>query len=234
MNTSPALHSSAHAPTRRAGVTTDAPGSRPSRGSRWLPGGRRKPLDSSFPVHAAGSSAGRAHLPAARLGRCTSPGPSPPPRSRGSQQRGVPRPLTCGCPSAALLRLGTCPGQERIARRKRQHMSHPRSPGSEEEIPRGRDEAPGRSPRVPRNARFPEAKGGPAALPCREGLSRLLRRGEGWELRAVCPQLLQGCSAQPEGPPRLPCTHLPLLQSAEALGVPACSTGSLSAERRPL
>lgn len=162
--------------------------------------------DCCFPVHAAGSSAGRAHLPGARLGRCTSPAPSPPPRGRGSRQRGVPRPLTCGCPSAALLRLGACPGQERIARRKRQHMSHPRAPGSEEEIPEGRDEAPGRSPRVPRNARFPEAKGGPAALPCREGLSRLLRRGEGWELRAVCPQLLQGCSAQSEVPPRLPCT----------------------------
>lgn len=72
-------------------------------------------------------------------------------------------------------------------------MSHPRAPGSEEEIPGGRDEAPGRSPRVPWNARFPEAKGGPAALPCGVRLSRLLRRGEGWELRAVCPQLQGSC-----------------------------------------
>lgn len=37
VNTSPALHSPASALTRRTGVTTDAPGSRPSRGSRRLP-----------------------------------------------------------------------------------------------------------------------------------------------------------------------------------------------------
>lgn len=187
--------------------------------------------DSSSPAHSSGSSPGRAHLPGVRR---PSPAPSPPPRGRGSRQRRVPGPLTCGCPSAALLRVGACPGQERIARCERQHMSHPRAPGSEEEIPGGRDEAPGRSPRVPWNARFPEAKGGPAALPCGVRLSRLLRRGEGWELRAVCPQLLQGCPAQPGVPPCLLCVHPPCSKVAEALGAPAHGTGGLSAEHCPL
>lgn len=169
VNTSPALHSSANAPTRRAGAPTGAPGSGPFRVT-VLPAGTTKaqipPSLCTLPISpVSGWADTLPQLPPHLLGA-------------GGRGRGGPQPAHLRCRSAALLRVGTCPAQERIARRARQHMSHPRAPGSEEEIPGGRDEAPGGSPRVPWNARFPEAKGGPAALPCGKGLSRLLRRGE--------------------------------------------------------
>lgn len=190
----------------------------------------------SFSTHAFTSSPGCAHHPGVGSGSavcslCQTPLPQPQPqRTRaGGCSRGV---VLCrlpvGRPSAkpVLVPVGACPREEHIAQcKKRQyHVSHPRAPGSEEEIPGGTGRGLRQMPTCPIGCQIPW---GPIPLPHREE----------WVLGAIYPQ----CCLDARAPstawgPSTPSLCPPSLAQtcradvAKARGSPAGGTSSCSAK----
>lgn len=126
-------------------------------------------------------------------------------------------------PRPALVPVGACPRQERIARCERcqRHVSHPWERGGDSQGEgMGFKADPHMSHRLPD---YLGAKGCPAAwegpilLPCREGLHRLPDGGQGRVLGDILPSAaagMPGCPAQSGIPSPPPCAHLPSLRVA--------------------
>lgn len=170
----------------RAGAATHAPRAHTSHGSRQLPS---HPVDPQGRAHNPQFLLPRARFqqqprmrpsPRRQVGLCDmhpaadAPSPASAPSYQGpgaaeeeyfhaAYLRGVP------LPRPALVPVGACPRQERITRceRCRRHVSHPWVPGSEEEIPRGKEWGSRQIPTCPIGCqitlgrRLPRSVGGP-------------------------------------------------------------------------